>query len=141
MFLDLLATQARAPQVRIDDALDAALTQLDHMLTNLARDLQVEYYGPAIGVDAGREVYRLVVRAHEWRIHQHEWSLKICTALPHAGWRADWAIQSAARRRKILVVQALPEFFVGYYAAVCAAGKQDTNAGRRLGELARRFAP
>ena len=139
-FLDLLIAQARAPQVGVDAALDAALTQLDRMLADLARDLAVEYYGPSIGVDGGRAVYRLVVRAHEWRIHEREWSLKICTALPHAHWRADWAIQSAARRRKMLIVHALPEFFAGYAAAVAAAGKQATNAGRRLQDVARRFA-
>jgi hypothetical protein len=140
-FIDYLAAQSRAPQVRIDMQLDSALAQLDKMMEGLARELQVEYYGPEIGVSEGRHVYRLVVRAHEWEIHNPTWSLKVCTALPHAGWRADWAVQGVARLRKALVVQALPAFFAGYAQAVAEAGKSETKAGQRLAELARAFAP
>jgi hypothetical protein len=140
-FIEHLINQSRAQTVQVDEALDAALAQLDALLAQLAGALRVEYYGPEIGVGAGRHVYRLVVRAHEWEINNPTWSLKVCTALPHAGWRADWAVQGVARQRKALVVQALPAFFDGYATAIAAAGEADTPAGRQVVELARVFAP
>ena len=139
-FIEDLARASRAPALRPDGELDAALTQLDKMMEGLARELEVEYYGPAIGIGAGRDVYRLVVRAHEWEIKRPTWSLKVCTALPHAQWRADWAVQGASRQRKALIVRALPEFFAGFAQAIAEAGKGDSAAGKRVGEIAQRFA-
>jgi hypothetical protein len=139
-FIEHLITQTRTQTVRVDEELDAALAQLDVLLAQLAGDLRVEYYGPEIGVAAGRHVYRLVVRAHEWEIHNPTWSLKVCTALPHAHWRADWAVQGVGRLRKPLIVQALPAFFAGYADAIVAAGQADTPAGRQVTELSRAFA-
>lgn len=139
-FIEHLIAQSRAGTVRVDEGLDAALAQLDALLARLADALRVEYYGPEIGVAAGRHVYRLVVRAHEWEINDPAWSLKVCTALPHARWRADWAVQGVGRLRKALVVQALPAFFTGYAAAIAAAGRGDTPAGRQVAELAGAFA-
>lgn len=139
-FITDLARASRAETVRMTADLDAALTQLDNMMAGLARELQVEYYGPAIGIGEGRDVYRLVVRAHEWEIKQPSWSLKVCTALPHAQWRADWAVQGTSRQRKSLIVRALPAFFTGFAEAIAQAGKGDSSAGRRVQELARHFA-
>ncbi len=139
-FIEHLVRQCRAQTVRVDDELNAALAQLDTLVGQLASELRVEYYGPEIGVGAGHHVYRLVVRAHEWEINNPTWSLKVCTALPHAGWRADWAIQGVGRLRKALVVQALPAFFAGYGAAIATAGQANTPAGRQVIELARIFA-
>ncbi len=139
-FVKHLIVQSCAQTVRVDEELDTALAQLDALLARLAGDLQVEYYGPEIGVAAGRHVYRLVVRAHEWEINDLTWSLKVCTALPHARWRADWAVHGVGRLRKPLVVQALPAFFAGYAAAIRAAGRAETPAGRQVTELAGAFA-
>lgn len=138
--IDVLARASRAPQVAVNPELDAALAGLDRTLAELAPQLAVEYYGPEVGVGKGRHVYRLVVRAHEWQIHQPTWSLRVCTALPHAGWRADWTIQGASRLRKQNIVRVLPEFLAGYAEAVRDAGKQDTDAGRTLRQLATLFA-
>lgn len=139
-FIEHLISQSRAQKVGVDEELDAALARLDAQLAQLAGELQVEYYGPEIGVAAGRHVYRLVVRAHEWEINNPTWSLKVCTALPHARWRADWAVQGVSRLRKPLVVQALPAFFAGYAEAIAVAGRADTPAGRQVMEFARAFA-
>ena len=138
-FLELLVAQSRAPEVVVNGQLDAALTQLDSMIARLAEDVAVEYYGPDIGINAGKEVYKLVVRQHEWQIHEPAWSLRVCTALPHAGWRADWAIQGASRLRKKNIVKALPAFFVGFAAAITQAGKAETNAGSRILQLSKLF--
>ena len=85
------------------------------------------------------KVHRMMVRSHEWKIHHCAWSMKIRCATPQGGWRAEWAIQGAGRLRKKSVIQALPEFFRGYAAAVQAAGKTHTAAGKRSVQLARDF--
>lgn len=138
-FVDLLVARSRTSPPAVDAQLDDALARLDAMLTDIIGALQVEYYGPEVGVGAGRHVYRLVARAHEWEIGHHRWSLRVCTALPHAKWRADWILQAASRQRKQQIVAALPAFFAGYAQAVIAAGKADTHAGRRVLALAQRF--
>lgn len=139
-FLDDLAQASGADPLVVNPRLDVALAQLDKMMAGLAGELQVEYYGPPIGIGAGRDVYRLVVKAHEWEIAQPTWSLKVCTALPHAQWRADWAVHGASRQRKALIVRALPSFFAGYAEAIAQAGKGESAAARRVQEIARRFA-
>lgn len=138
-FIDLLVERSRAPRPRIDQELEHALFQLDTMLESLAADLQVEHYGPAVGLGSGAHVYRLVVRPHEWLIDQHVWGLRVCTALAHARWRADWTLHGASRLRKQEILRQLPDFFSGYADSIRAAGKADTNAGRRVIDLAKRF--
>ena len=138
-FVELLAARARDGEVAVDAPLDTALAQLDRTLAQLADELRVEYFGPHIGIGAGRAVYRLVVREHRFRYDEHAWSLKVCTALPHAQWRADWAIQGVSRARKVLVVRALPEFFAGYVSALTHAGRHESRAGRRVCALAAAF--
>lgn len=137
MDLQLLADQATRERVSITPALDEALTAVDAELEAIAPELQVEYVGPGVGVEGQEDVYRMVVRAHEWVMNQPSWSMKVCDALPNAGWRAAWAIQGVSRARKTMVVRKLPEFMRGYMECVREAGKADTAAGRRLEELAR----
>lgn len=137
-FVDVLLERSRGAKGIDAPAVDA-LCRLDAMMTEIASALQVEYYGPEVGVGAGRHVYRLVVRAHEWETGSAAWSLKVCTALPHAKWRADWSVQAASRQRKMHILAALPAFFAGYAAAVIAAGKAESAAGRRVTALAQRF--
>ena len=138
-FIERLIAESRAERVTVDAEIDQALAELDALLAEIAARLEVEYYGPGVGVDGAREVYRLVVRSHEWHIHNRTWSLKICDGTPRGGWRPAWAIQGASRQRKAAVVEALPEFFAGYARAVEQAGKGDTPAGRRVLELAEAF--
>ncbi|HET9121991.1 MAG TPA: hypothetical protein VFN52_00680 [Acidiferrobacteraceae bacterium] len=115
------------------------LAQLDHVLDGLAAALKVEYFGPEVGVGDGRAVYRLVVREHALGPAERQWGLRICTALPHAQWRADWALAASGRQRRAAIVAALPAFFVGYWQAVQQAGRAESRAGRRLYELALSF--
>lgn len=138
-FIELLAARSRAQAPATDAALDRALAQLDRAMSALAGALRVEYYGPEVGAGGALHVYRLVVREHALGPDRAEWGLKVCNALPHARWRAEWALAAAGRQRKPFVVRALPAFFAGYADAVAQAGGAETAAGRRVVEIARRF--
>lgn len=137
-FISLLDQQSRSEKVAITPELDDALTKLDQMLEGICAELQIEYDGPYVGVETP-EAHRLAVRAHEWKIHEHTWSMKICSTAPAANSRAEWAVQSAGRLRKQIVVKAIPAFFAGYAQAIEAAGKSATAAGKSVQELAQRF--
>ncbi len=137
-FIALLVEQSRQQSVAINPALDDALAHLDHALTGLCAAVQVEYRGPYVGVETPL-AHQMVVRQHEWKIHQPAWSMKICVAAPAANCRAEWPIQGVSRLRKALVVKALPAFFAGFAEAVKQAGKEDSSAGLRVLELSRRF--
>ena len=137
-FIALLVEQSRQQHIVINPALDDALTHLDHALEGLCAAVQVEYHGPYVGVETPL-AHQMVVRKHEWKIHQPAWSMKICVAAPEANCRAEWPIQGVGRLRKALVVKALPAFFAGFAEAVKLAGKEDSSAGMRVAELAQRF--
>ena len=137
-FIALLVEQSRLQSVVINPALDDALTHLDHALAGLCAALQVEYRGPYVGVETPL-AHQMVVREHEWKIHQPAWSMKICVAAPEANCRAEWPIQGVGRLRKALVVKALPAFFAGFAETIEQADKADTSAGLRVLELSRRF--
>ena len=133
-----LAAQGE-PSLAADADSERALRELDRMLAGLASQLQVEYYGPEVGLGAGQPVYRLVVREHVVGAREKAWGLKVCTALPQANWRADWSIHTVARLRKRAVIAALPAFFAGYAAAIAQAGKGASAAGVRIAQLAQLF--
>lgn len=137
-FIALLVEQSRQQRIVINPALDDALTHLDHALEGLCAAVQVECHGPYVGVETPL-AHQMVVREHEWKIHQPAWSMKICVAAPEANCRAEWPIQGVSRLRKVLVVKALPEFFAGFAEAVKSAGKENSSAGMRVVELAQRF--
>lgn len=137
-FISLLNQQSHSEKVAVTPELDDALAQLDHMLEGICAELQIEYDGPYVGVETPN-AHRLVVRAHEWKIHEHTWSMKICSTAPAANSRAEWAVQSAGRLRKQIVVKAIPAFFAGFAQAIEAADKSDTPAGKRVQELAQLF--
>jgi predicted transcriptional regulator len=137
-FLVHLAVEARNPRVRVDAALEEALAQLAAVLERLCQELQVEYVGPPVGVEA-REVHRLVVAAHAWTTGAPSWGVRVCSSRSPFGWRAEWTLAGAGRLRKRLIVQALPEFLEGFVQAVVAAGKADTPAGRQLARLREAF--
>ena len=138
-FISYLVQQSHSEKVAVTSALDDALANLDHMLSGICADLQVEFEGPYVGVET-LKAHRLVVRPHEWKIHEPSWSMKICSAAPQANYRAEWAVQSAGRLRKQVVVKALPDFFSGFAKVVEAAGKAELPSGKRVLELAQRFA-
>ena len=137
-FIRHLAEQSRLDLVPVNASLDDALAHLDNMLSGIAAALQVEYIGPYVGVET-LQAHAMVVRAHEWQIHQPSWSMKICSAIPEAQYRAEWPAQGASRLRKRLIVKALPVFFAGYAAAARQAGKADTTAGLRVIALEQQF--
>ncbi len=132
----LIAARAAASQPALDDALDRALARVGRGLDALAAELQVAHVGPEVGVER-RHVHRLVIDAHAWRVGGRSWGLRVCSATPDGGWRAEWSLEAVGRLRKRLVVAALPELLRGYAAAVTAAGKDRTAAGRRVLDLAR----
>lgn len=138
-YLSYLARQSRLPKITVNEKLNAALTRLDYMLEDICREIALEFYGPFVGVEQ-REAHQLVVRAHEWKIHQALWSLKVCVATPAANWRAEWAIQGTSRLRKPIIVAALPDFFKGYSAVIVAAGRDTTPAGKRIKDITTLFA-
>ena len=140
-FLSVLHDQARDPQRRPDKALDDALARLSRILAQLAPALAVEYRGPFVGLGAGREAFCLAVRAHEEAPGTAVWAARVCSAGPHRGLGAHWDLAAVSRLRKPVLAHALPEFLAGYYAAVAAAGKADTSAGRRLLALAQALSP
>ncbi|OOG21930.1 hypothetical protein B1C78_15845 [Thioalkalivibrio denitrificans] len=132
--LERIARLAHADRVPVTVELDEALAALDAELADLAGALEVAYVGPGVGMaDMGAEhVYRLVVRRHVWDTTTAGWGLKVCDALDNNDLRPMWPIQGVGRLRKQQVVKALPAFFAGYAEAVRAAGKADTEAGRRI---------
>ena len=138
-FISYLVQQSHCEKVAITSELDDALSNLDHMLGGICADLQVAFEGPYVGVET-LKAHRLVVRPHEWKIHEPAWSMKICSAAPQANYRAEWAVQSAGRLRKQVVVKALPDFFSGFAKAIEAAEKSELSSGKRVIELAQRFA-
>ncbi|HKJ07575.1 MAG TPA: hypothetical protein VKA76_00660 [Gammaproteobacteria bacterium] len=138
-YLAYLAAQARAERVAVSEPLDAALASLDRDFAALAPALQVEYFGPGVGVDADRSVFRLAVGPHRGSIEAPVWGLRVCDGTASGGWRPMWAVQGVGRLRKVLVVKALPELLAGFAEAVAAAGKSDTAAGRRVHEMAAAF--
>ncbi len=138
-FVALLVERSRAERPKVDAALEDALARLDHLLAGVSSGLQVEYYGPCVGVEAAA-AHRLVVRAHAWDGGRPQWGVRICSAAPQAHWRAEWTLRGAGRLRKALIVRALPEFFAGYARAVAAAGRARSASGQRVAGLAQRFA-
>ncbi len=140
-YIDLLVARGRTSEPHIDQRLDDALLRLGTMLEALASELQVEYLGPEVGLGAGAHVYRIAVRCHESEVGRRTWSVRVCTALPHARWRAEWTLEGASRLRKRIIVRRLPEFFDGFAQAILEAGKSHTNAGMRVLDLAQQFRP
>lgn len=129
----VLATALRGECSAGDPTVTAALERLDQALEAIAPALAVEYHGPGVGMDAERSVYRLIIRAHEWRGYgRFDWSLKICDALDNNTWRPTWTIQGAAGRRRPRILAALPALLDGYWAAIEAAGLTPSPEAQRV---------
>lgn len=135
-FIDLLARHCHEDPPRVTAEVTAALARLDELLEALAPELEVEHYGPGVGLDGAPQAYRLVIRVHEWVPKRPAWSLKVCDATAHGGWRATWTVQGTGRLRKERVLTVLPEFFAGYLHAIERTGKAESGAGRRVAALA-----
>ncbi len=138
-FVALLIERSCASQPQVDTALGEALARLDHLLAGVSADLRVEYFGPWVGVETPM-AHQLVVRAHAWDMGRPQWGVRVCSTAPQAHRRAEWTLRGSGRLRKALIVRVLPEFFAGYATAVAAAGRAQSASGRRVAELARRFA-
>ncbi len=136
-FLKILRERACAETIPVDAALTDALARLSRLLAQLAADLQVEYLGPPVGLGDGRDAFRLAVRAHQEAPGVRTWGVRVCSAQPHAGLRADWDLPVVSRLRKVVVVRALPAFLAGYEAAVAGAGRSGTRSSERLASLVR----
>lgn len=138
-FVVTLRDQGRSVSPCIDPKVDEGLGRLSRLLTTLAQALEVPYIGPMVGLGAGRDAFCLAVGAHIESPNNAVWSVRVCSAQPHAGLRANWDMSVVGRLRKVVVIQALPAFLAGYAVAVVTAGKGDTKAGRRLKEIALAF--
>ena len=141
-YIEFLAEQAKQDNVPVTQALDEALTALDQEFESLAKDLEVEYVGPGVGMAdmQAEHVYKLVVRYHVWDVFKEGWGLKVCDALPNCEFRPMWPVQGVNRLRKKQLVQGLPEFFAGFADAVKTAGKAETPSGERALAMAAVFA-
>lgn len=140
-YIDFLAEQAALATPPVTAELDAALAQLDEEFESLAPQLEVEYVGPGVGMAdmKAEHVFRLVVRHHVWDVGTRGWGLKVCDALPNCDFRPMWPVQGVGRLRKRQLLAVLPAFVTGFAAAVEAAGKADSPAGRRISEMAQAF--
>lgn len=136
-YLERLAHTARTGAPDLSPDLTDALARLDRELEVLAAQLEVEHYGPAVGLDGAAEAYRLVIRRHEWQPNRPAWSLKVCDATPNCQWRAAWTVQGAGRRRRNRILQALPELLSGYLQSLAAANRHELPAARRVQEMVR----
>ncbi|HQU16224.1 MAG: hypothetical protein B7Z66_09930 [Chromatiales bacterium 21-64-14] len=136
-YLKLLAQRSRTDAPEMSSEVTEALAQLDQELATLTAQLEVEHYGPAVGLDGASEAYRLVVRCHEWQPNRPTWSLKVCDATPNCQWRATWTVQGVGRRRRARILQALPAFLSDYVQVLAAANKTERPAAQRIQEMAR----
>lgn len=134
--LELLTARARADRVRVDPALDQALTHLDADLQAISAALGVRHVGPGVGLDGADEVYRLVVDYHVWDLSRQGWGLFVCDAAAGQDLRPMWQIQGAARVRKQAIVRQLPALLEGYQDTAATAGRLGGEAGERLTGLA-----
>ncbi len=90
------------------------LARLDHLVTDLSRDLQVELAGPAVGMRHTPDLHRLCVARHHWTGHDHEWGVAICSMANPAFPRCEWRLSTVSRERLPIIVRALPAFFREY---------------------------
>ena len=70
-YIDYLAEQSHSERIIVSPELDDALAALDAELEQLAPQLEVEYAGPGIGVEGDADVYKMVVRPHEWALGEY----------------------------------------------------------------------
>ena len=108
-------------QARLRDALG----RLEHLVGQLAQDLQIPHLGPSVGIGRQGDAQRLCVADHHWTGAVHAWGVAVCSTSPTGTLRADWHLAKVSRERLPRVVAALPQFFREYAAlAVGQAGER-----------------
>jgi hypothetical protein len=136
IFLKNVAQGAPANSPEIRDALH----RLDHMLSDLASDLQIPFVGPCVGLRHAPEQHLLSVADHRWSQADSYWGAAICSHHPVYGLRAEWTLATVSRERLPFVVRALPGFFSGYAAIAAQSADPSRPSVSRLKSLAELFA-
>jgi hypothetical protein len=118
------------------ETLRGAFVSVDHLLTQLAQDLQIVYDGPDVGLGSQANLHRLRVAEQHWTGAEHAWGVAVCSYAGKGEPRSEWHIHRVSRERLPIILRALPAFFRGYHAA--AEEKYPERAStRRLGEISR----
>lgn len=117
-----------------------ALVRLDHMLADLAADLQIPFRGPYVGLRQAPEQHLLAIDRHRWSQEDSRWGVAVCSQHPRYDLRAEWTLATVSRERLPLVVQALPAFFSGYANLASQSFAPSRPSVSRLKTLAELFA-
>jgi len=111
-----------------------ALGRLEHLVGQIAVDLQIPYLGPSVGIGRQEDSHRLCVAEHHWTGSLRAWGVAVCST--SAGMlRADWHLAKVSRERLPRVAAALPRFFEEY-AALAAAQAGERASSQRLQRIA-----
>lgn len=137
-FLQVLSAAAKAPDLRLTAELDDAMRRFDAMFDALCGALEVEHFGPYVGVET-LQAHQLVIRLHRTGPATNAWGLRVCSTAPAADFRPEWAPHAASRMRRPIIVRALPDLIGGFSTAVIAAGKDSSPAGARVRQVADAF--
>jgi len=116
-----------------------ALSRLEHLVGQIARDLRISYLGPSVGVGRQGDSHRLCVAEHHWTGSLRAWGVAVCSSSPSGTLRADWHLARVSRERLPQVVAVLPRFF-REYAAIAVAEAGDRASSQRLQHIADLFA-
>ena len=120
------------------EALRGAFVSLDHLLSQLAQDLQIVYDGPDVGLASQANLHRLRIAEQHWTGTERAWGVAVCSYAGKGEPRSEWRIHRVSRERLPHLLQALPAFFVGYHTAA-----EETHPERastlRLREISRLF--
>ncbi|MEL5848418.1 MAG: hypothetical protein U7M05_03535 [Candidatus Igneacidithiobacillus chanchocoensis] len=120
------------------ETLRGAFVSVDHLLTQLAQDLQIVYDGPDVGLGSQANLHRLRVAEQHWTGAEHAWGVAVCSYAGKGEPRSEWRIHRVSRERLPIILQALPAFFHGYHTAAEGAHPERAST-RRLGEISRLF--
>ncbi len=135
IFLKNVSQGTAASSTEIRDALH----RLDHMLADLAADLQTAYAGPYVGLRHSPEQHLLAVAEHRWSLEKIGWGIAICSLHSTYGMRAEWTLANVSRERLPIIVAALPAFFSGYASATSKSAARERPSALRLKSLAELF--
>ncbi|WP_369574303.1 hypothetical protein [Acidithiobacillus sp. IBUN Pt1247-S3] len=117
------------------ESLREAFVSLDHLLVDIASDLQITYDGPGVGLGKQADLHRLRIAEHHWTGTERVWGLAVCSYAGRGEPRSEWRIQRASRERLPVILRALPEFFRGY-AELADRDRQGRGSGKRLHDIA-----
>lgn len=139
-FLQVLSAAAHQQVTKPTAEIDDAMRRFDTMFDALSAALEVEHFGPFVGVET-LKAHQLVVRLHRSGPATYAWGLRVCSTAPSADFRPEWTPHGASRMRRPIIVRALPELVAGFSRAVLAAGKTGSPAGQRIHAIAQHFIP